>query len=83
LGGIFIVIMGALKDEASGHHTGSLPSGNMQRALIFQAILAMLAIPFPLALGVQRLGLAGGRYKRRTAVDDRDGDLAVVVGDES
>ncbi|KAK3076108.1 hypothetical protein LTS18_013901, partial [Coniosporium uncinatum] len=75
--------MGALKEGGSGDHAGSLPPGNMQRALIFQAILAMIAIPFPLALGIQRLGLGGGRVKRRIVVESHGGDLAANVEDEN
>ena len=38
--------MDALKDGSAGR-----PAGNMKRALIFQAIIAWLAVPLPLALG--------------------------------
>ncbi|KAK9461662.1 major facilitator superfamily domain-containing protein [Lipomyces oligophaga] len=46
LGGIFIVIMDALKYSAT---VGS-PPGNMRRSLIFQAVIASLTIPFPFFL---------------------------------
>jgi MFS transporter, FLVCR family, MFS-domain-containing protein 7 len=55
LGGIFILISDALR--ASGVSDGSadngtkLPPGNMFRALIFQAVLAIVMVPLPLALG--------------------------------
>ena len=47
LGGIFIIVSNALK-----HGKGADPPYNMRRALIFQAILAMLAMPLPLCLGL-------------------------------
>ncbi|EXJ54269.1 hypothetical protein A1O7_09607 [Cladophialophora yegresii CBS 114405] len=47
LGGVFIVIMDALKAGA-----GADPPTNMKRALIFQAALAMLVMPLPLCLGL-------------------------------
>ncbi|KAI9744779.1 MAG: hypothetical protein M1818_001704 [Claussenomyces sp. TS43310] len=50
LGGIFIIISDALTDGPNGGLGGSAPY-NMQRALWFQAILALLVVPPPLALG--------------------------------
>lgn len=47
LGGIFIIISGALKDGPEGN-----PAGNMKRALIFSAVIAMAAVPLPLCLGL-------------------------------
>ncbi|KIV97860.1 hypothetical protein PV10_01564 [Exophiala mesophila] len=47
LGGIFIIIMDALK---AGRDAS--PPLNMKRALIFQATLAMVAVPFALVLGL-------------------------------
>lgn len=47
LGGIFIVIMDALKDGEDAD-----PPQNMHRALIFQAVFAMLAVPAVLVLGL-------------------------------
>jgi hypothetical protein len=54
-GAISIIIMDALKDGVAGE-----PEGSMKRALIFQAVIAWLVVPFPLALGYwhfQRTGL--------------------------
>lgn len=51
LGGIFILISGALTDGPSGGAGGDVPY-NMQRALWFQAILAIVVVPLPLALGM-------------------------------
>jgi FLVCR family MFS transporter 7 len=73
-GGIFIVIMNALKDgrsvnlekvSAGGRGTGSgnRPAGNMYRALVFQAIIAMVVLPLPLMLGIKRLGLSHGEAR--------------------
>lgn len=50
LGGIFIIIMNALRGGWSGE-----PPKSMIRALIFQAVLACVAMPFPLFLGNRRL----------------------------
>lgn len=47
LGGIFIVIMDALKDSESAD-----PPRNMKRALIFQAVFAVAVVPIPLCLGL-------------------------------
>lgn len=47
LGGIFIVVMDALKAGPDGD-----PPMNMHRALVFQAIVALLAMPLPVALGM-------------------------------
>ncbi|GAB7350386.1 hypothetical protein MBLNU459_g1008t1 [Dothideomycetes sp. NU459] len=46
LGAIFIIIMGALKDGWTGQ-----PKGTMKRALVFEAVLCWLAVPFALAIG--------------------------------
>ena len=78
LGGIFIVIMDKLKGGLGG------PANNMQRALVFQAVIAAMAAPLPICLGlfgrqervrrrrweVDRDGAAGGQVR----VED-DGDL--------
>ncbi|KAJ9661302.1 hypothetical protein H2198_002045 [Neophaeococcomyces mojaviensis] len=47
LGGIFIVIMDALKDGDAAD-----PPANMHRSLVFQAVVAMLVMPLPLCLGL-------------------------------
>lgn len=46
-GGIFILISDALK---AGN--GANPPGNMKNALIFQAVVALVALPFPMFLGL-------------------------------
>ncbi|KAK4232478.1 major facilitator superfamily domain-containing protein [Podospora fimiseda] len=43
LGGIFIIISGELKDDRDG---------DMKKALIFSAVMAIVAVPLPLALGL-------------------------------
>lgn len=61
LGGLFIVIMDALKDEKGK----SGPVNNMQHALWFQAALALIVLVCPMLLGVKRLGFGGdgtGRF---------------------
>ncbi|KIW02490.1 hypothetical protein, variant [Verruconis gallopava] len=66
LGGIFIVIMNALKDS-SGRHG---PKNNMQQALIFQAVIAMVTIIPPMLLGFKRFG-TGGNTAGRLMADRR------------
>jgi FLVCR family MFS transporter 7 len=78
-GGLFIVIMNALKDgrdvdlekvSEGGRGTGGgpKPPGNMYNALVFQAVVAMAVLPLPLMLGIRRLGLAHG--EARLKVDE-------------
>lgn len=50
LGAIFIIIMNALRGGWSGQ-----PKNTMIRALIFQAVLAWVAMPFPMLLGNRKL----------------------------
>lgn len=50
-GGIFIIISGALVDGPDGGAGGSAPY-NMQRALWFQAAVALAVVPLPLCLGL-------------------------------
>jgi FLVCR family MFS transporter 7 len=76
LGGIFIVIMNALKDEKGVDG----PKFNMQRALIFEAVIALLVIPVPLLLGIKRLGF-GSVESRRFMVDE--GEAQGVLGRNS
>ncbi|KAK3905196.1 major facilitator superfamily domain-containing protein [Staphylotrichum tortipilum] len=47
LGGIFIVVSGALKGGADAD-----PPGDMKNALIFQAVIALAVVPAPLCLGL-------------------------------
>ena len=76
LGGVFIVIMTALKDgrdvdlekvreEGRGHGGGAKPPGNMYNALVFQAVIALAVLPFPMVLGIKRLGLQHGEGRLR------------------
>lgn len=78
-GGIFIVVMNALKDSrpvdlekvresGRGSGGGIRPPGNMYKALVFQAVVAMVVLPLPLMLGVRRLGLA--QRERRLNLDE-------------
>lgn len=50
LGGMFIIIMNALRGGFSGE-----PPKSMIRALIFQAVLACVVVPFPLFLSYRKL----------------------------
>ena len=59
LGGIFIIISGALNAGENGD-----PQWNLQRALIFQAVVALVAVPF-----VMGLGLIGDVKRKRQVVD--------------
>ncbi len=71
LGGIFTIIMSALKDETGTDSKGSSPAGNMRRALIFQAVITCIAAVLPMGLGLKILGLDGD-VSRRIAVDAGD-----------
>ena len=65
LGGVFILIMGALKG-ADGE-----PPGSMKRALIFQAVIACAVVPLPLLLGIKWLGLRRDSQSGRLHIDAR------------
>ncbi|KAK3492274.1 major facilitator superfamily domain-containing protein [Neurospora hispaniola] len=72
LGGVFIIVSGALKEEKG---KGGRPDGNMYWALVFHAVVAMVTVPVPLCLG-----LFGRRDKvslRRVRSDDGRGDGTV------
>jgi FLVCR family MFS transporter 7 len=56
LGAVFIIIMDALKGGTPGE-----PDGSMKRALIFQAVIAWVVVPLPLALGYWRFQHVGLR----------------------
>ncbi|KAI4163167.1 MAG: hypothetical protein LQ342_003295 [Letrouitia transgressa] len=66
LGGIFIVISDALKEEDGEGE----PKGNMGKALIFQAVVACVFVPCALMLG--RVG--GGARNKRLEVDKAASD---------
>ncbi|KAG7286175.1 hypothetical protein NEMBOFW57_008480 [Staphylotrichum longicolle] len=63
LGGIFIVVSGALKAGADGD-----PPGDMRNALIFHAVLALAVVPLPLCLGL--FGRAEKLQLRRVRSDE-------------
>ncbi|KAL2016846.1 hypothetical protein VTK56DRAFT_2921 [Thermocarpiscus australiensis] len=63
LGGVFIVISGALKAGPEGS-----PPDNMRDALIFTAVIALAAVPLPLCLGL--FGRAGKLELRRVRSDE-------------
>lgn len=83
-GGIFVVIMNALKDQrpvdlekvrdgGRGNGGGIRPPGNMFKALVFQAVVTLAVLPLPLMLGIRKLGLAHG--EGRLKLDEhRDGN---------
>jgi FLVCR family MFS transporter 7 len=93
-GAIFVVVMDALKDgravdlekvseggkTASG---GTRPPGNMYRALVFQAVVAMMVLPLPLMLGIRKLGLESGAGRLRMDEHRDEGGEGVVEGQES
>jgi FLVCR family MFS transporter 7 len=92
-GGVFVVIMNALKDgqnvnleEVSeggrGTGGGNRPPGNMYNALVFQAVVGMVVLPLPSMLGIKRLGLAHG--EGRLKVDEhRDAGEEAGVEDSA
>lgn len=69
LGGIFIIIMDALKDGKGQNggtiHHGARPPNNMYRALVFEAVIGMAVVVLPLMLGWTRLGLGGSEQSKR------------------
>lgn len=86
-GGIFIVIMNALKEgkvseeelrrvseKGRGMSEGERPAGNMFKALVFLAVVGLAVLPAVLALGMQSMGLAHG--KGRLRVDEHVGSEA-------
>jgi FLVCR family MFS transporter 7 len=88
-GGVFILIMTALKDERpvdldrvreSGKTNGGgdRPPGHMFRALVFQAVVSLVVLPLPFVLGIRRLGLA---TEEGRLVKDQHGG-SVVEGEE-
>lgn len=73
LGALFIIIEGALKDErakdgATKEH-GDRPENNMYRALVFQAVFAMLFFTLPMLLGIRRLGFGAAKESKRLQAD--------------
>lgn len=64
-GAIFIIISGALTDGEDAS-----PPKNMKRALIFQAVIALVAVALPLSLGM--FGRKDKVALRRIASDERD-----------
>lgn len=87
-GGIFIVIMNALKsgnadlkkvsEAGRGQGGGDRPPGHMYNALVFEACVALAVLPLPLCLGIKRLGL--NHEKGRLRVDEHRG--SGEVGEE-
>lgn len=69
LGGSFIVIMDALKASKDAN-----PPQNMSRALVFQAVIAMIAMPFPVCLGL--FGRKGMVRLRRLEAQRGTGNFA-------
>lgn len=78
LGGIFILISDALTDGPNGGPGGSVPY-NMQRTLWFQAVLALIVVPLPLALGL----FGRGREVRLRRVEADKAPLARISTSES
>ncbi|RAH71506.1 putative cell surface receptor/MFS transporter (FLVCR) [Aspergillus aculeatinus CBS 121060] len=72
LGAVFILVQDALK---AGQHAS--PPENMRNALIFSAVVAAVAAPLPLCIG-----LFGRDVRRRRLDVDRGVDLGEVVGDD-
>ncbi|KAI1485435.1 MFS general substrate transporter [Biscogniauxia mediterranea] len=65
LGGVFIIVSDALK--ATGPRAD--PPDNLDRALVFTAVVALAAVPLPLALGL--FGRADKVVMRRVQSDER------------
>lgn len=84
IGGIFIIISDALR--ASGVSDGSAdngtkqPPGNMFRALVFSAVMALVVVPLPLALGC--CGRGHSVRMRRVDADKEALERRAVEGGE-
>ncbi|KAF1829528.1 MFS general substrate transporter [Decorospora gaudefroyi] len=85
LGGVFIVVMNALKDSrpvdlesvreaGRGSGVGDKPPGHMFSALVFQAVVSLAVLPLPLVLGIKKLGL---RTTEGRLMKDEDGESVV------
>lgn len=92
LGGIFIVVMNALKDQqpvdlakvremGREQGGGDRPPGNMYRALVFEAAVAMAVLPLPMMLGIKRFGLS--HWEGRLKVDEHREGNGVLAGEEA
>lgn len=75
LGGIFVIIMDALRTNSGG------PPGNMHLALIFQAVLAMVVMPLPLMLGL--FGRHGNVKRKRWEAEQAQANAEVYSATES
>jgi FLVCR family MFS transporter 7 len=75
LGGVFTIIMNVLKDDDGLEGNKDYPPGNMQRALVFQAIICCLTAVIPFGLNMPMLGMKGDG-RRRYAVDLVEVDAA-------
>jgi cyanate permease len=64
LGGVFIIICGALR---KGPDEGD-PPGNMRDGLVFMAVIAVVTVPVPLCLGL--FGRGDGLALRRVRADE-------------
>ncbi|CAK7226194.1 hypothetical protein SBRCBS47491_006148 [Sporothrix bragantina] len=74
LGGIFIIVSDALRSSDN-----TSPPGNMKRALIFQAVIALAVVPLPLCLG---LFGRSARVRLRRVQSDEAAISARVAGTE-
>ncbi|KAI0169042.1 MFS general substrate transporter [Hypoxylon sp. FL1284] len=76
LGGIFIVIADALRAGPEAD-----PPGNMDNTLVFTAVIALVAVPLPLSLGL--FGRGHRLVLKRVRSDEANSAASVrVVGDE-
>ncbi|CAG8954250.1 hypothetical protein HYFRA_00005870 [Hymenoscyphus fraxineus] len=82
LGGIFIVVSDALK-APGGERDGpeddgtTRPPGNLYKALVFQCVMGVFVVPFPLALG---LFGRGNKIKMRRIEADRERERLGLAG---
>ncbi|KAK3401617.1 major facilitator superfamily domain-containing protein [Sordaria brevicollis] len=75
LGGVFIIVSGALKEKEGKN---GRPEGNMYWALVFHAVVAMVAVPVPLCLGL--FGRGDRVSLRRVRSDDGPRRASVEEG---
>ncbi|RAL17522.1 putative cell surface receptor/MFS transporter (FLVCR) [Aspergillus homomorphus CBS 101889] len=77
LGAVFILVQDALKASDDDGGGGATPPGNMRRSLVFSAVVAAVAAPLPLCIG-----LFGRDVRRRRLDVDRGVDLGEAVGED-
>jgi len=74
LGAVFILVSDALREGESAD-----PPGNMQRTLVFMAVVACVVVPLPLCLGLFGRGVRSRRLEVDKAAAVGEGLMGVGV----